>query len=375
VSDRELVVLGTASQAPTRSRNHNGYLLLWDGEGLLFDPGEGTQRQMLFAGVTASQITCICITHFHGDHCLGLPGVLQRMSLDRVRHVVQACYPAQNQEVFTGLRHATLFRDVVDLRERPARTGGTVLQAAGFGVEAHSLSHTVPAIGYRLVEPDGRRMLPDKLAALGITGPAIGQLQRGGHLLTADRVVTVEQVSEPRRGQRFAFIMDTRLCDAAFALADGADMVVCESTFADADAALAHEYGHLTAGQAGRIAAESGARLLVLTHFSQRYDRSDGQQLAVQAAMAFDGQVVLARDLDRIPVPSRHRPSYLAASVPGVRLGVVSKPSLPVKCALISWPARAAERATRGRRVSSPRKVVMHNHASWSTARAVEPRV
>jgi ribonuclease Z len=230
VSDRELVILGTASQAPTRSRNHNGYLLLWDGEGLLFDPGEGTERQMLFAGVTASQITRICITHFHGDHCLGLPGVLQRMSLDQVPHAVEACYPAQNQEVFTRLRHATLFRDMVDLRERPAGNGDTVLQTAAFHVETQPLSHTVPAIGYRLVEPDGRRMLPDKLAAFGITGPDIGRLQREGRLVTADRLVTVEQVSEPRRGQRFAFIMDTRLCDAAFALADGADMVVCEST-------------------------------------------------------------------------------------------------------------------------------------------------
>ena len=80
-SDRQLVVLGTASQAPTRSRNHNGYLLLWDDEGLLFDPGEGTQRQMLFAGVTASRITRICITHFHGDHCLGLPGVLNATNM------------------------------------------------------------------------------------------------------------------------------------------------------------------------------------------------------------------------------------------------------------------------------------------------------
>ena len=99
--------------------------------------------------------------------------------------------------------------------------------------------------------------------------------------------------------------MDTRLCDAAFALADGADMVVCESTFAGTEAALAREYGHLTAGQAGRIAAESGARLLVLTHFSQRYDSSDEQRLAGEAAMAFGGEVVLARDLDRVPVPRR----------------------------------------------------------------------
>ena len=306
MSDRELVVLGTASQAPTRSRNHNGYLLLWDDEGLLFDPGEGTQRQMLFAGVTASRITRICITHFHGDHCLGLPGVLARMSLDRVPHAVEACYPAQNQEIFTRLQHAALFRDVVDLRERPAGTGGTVLQAAGFNVEAQPLSHTVPALGYRLVEADGRRMLPDKLAAFGITGPDIGRLQREGRLVAGDRLVTVEQVSEPRPGQRFAFIMDTRLCDAAFALADGADMVVCESTFADTEAALAREYGHLTAGQAGRIAAESSARLLVLTHFSQRYEHGDSQRLAGQAATAFGGPVVLARDLDRIPVPPRH---------------------------------------------------------------------
>ena len=309
MSDRELVVLGTASQAPTRSRNHNGYLLRWDAEGLLFDPGEGTQRQMLFAGVTASQLTRICITHFHGDHCLGLPGVLQRMALDRVPHLVDACYPAQNQEVFTRLRHAALFRDVVNLRERPAEAGGTVLQAPAFHVEAQPLSHSVPALGYRLVEPDGRRMLPDKLAAFGVTGPAVGQLQREGRLVTGDRVVTVEQVSEPRRGQRFAFIMDTRLCDGAFALADGADMVVCESTFADTEAALAREYGHLTAGQAGRIAAESRARLLVLTHFSQRYEHDDSQRLAAQAAAAFGGPVVLAHDLDRIPVPSRHPPA------------------------------------------------------------------
>jgi ribonuclease Z len=173
---------------------------------------------------------------FPRDHCLGLPGVLARMSLDRVSHPVEACYPAQNQEVFTRLRHAALFRDAVDLRERRVKAAGTVLSAAAFHVEARPLSHTAPAIGYRLVEADGRRMLPDKLAAFGVTGPDIGRLQHEGCLVIGDRLVTVEQVSEPRRGQRFAFIMDTRLCDAAFELADGADMLVCESTFADAEA-------------------------------------------------------------------------------------------------------------------------------------------
>jgi ribonuclease Z len=305
VPNRELVVLGTASQAPTRSRNHNGYLLRWDTEGLLFDPGEGTQRQMLFAGVTASHITRICITHFHGDHCLGLPGVLQRMALDRVPHTVEAYYPEQNQAVFDRLRHAALFRDVLNLRECPVGQAGPVASTPAFRLEARPLSHSVPTFGYRLEEPGGRRMLADRLARLGIAGPDIGRLQREGSLVTGGRPVTLEEVSEPRRGQRFAFIMDTRLCDAAFALAEEADMLVCESTFADTEAALAQDYGHLTASQAGRIAAEAGARLLVLTHFSQRYDRTGGQRLAEEAASAFGGEVVLARDLSRIPVPTR----------------------------------------------------------------------
>jgi ribonuclease Z len=307
VSNRELVVLGTASQAPTRSRNHNGYFLRWDREGLLFDPGEGTQRQMLFAGVTASQVTHICISHFHGDHCLGLPGVLQRISLDRVRHVVEVCYPAAGRQYFLRLRHAAAFRDVLQLRERPVDGAGAVAGSSSFRLEARELSHSVPTFGYRLVEPDGRRMLPDKLAESGITGPDVGRLERDGRLEVDGRVVTVEQVSEPRPGQRFAFIMDTRLCDAAFALAERADMLVCESTFAAAEAGLAAEFGHLTAGQAGRIAAESGARLLVLTHFSQRYEPEGGHRLADEAAQAFDGRVVLARDLDRVAVPRRRR--------------------------------------------------------------------
>ena len=307
MSNRELVVLGTASQAPTRYRNHNGYFLRWDADGLLFDPGEGTQRQMLFADVTASQINRICVTHFHGDHCLGLPGVLQRMSLDRVAHVVEAHYPAESHEVFARLRHASLFHDTLALRELPVHGDGVITEVPAYRLEARTLSHPVPTVGYRLVEPDGRRMLPGELAARGVSGPDIGRLQRAGRLWADGQLITLDQVSEPRRGQRFAFVMDTRLCDAAFELADGADMLVCESTFADADAGLAQAYGHLTAGQAGRIAAESGVRLLVLTHISQRYEPRSAQQLLGDAAAAFGGQIVLAADLDRIAVPKRAR--------------------------------------------------------------------
>jgi ribonuclease Z len=308
MASRELVVLGTGSRAPTRRRNHNGYFLRWDAEGLLFDPGEGTQRQMLFAGVTASQVTRICVTHFHGDHCLGLPGVLQRMSLDQVAHAVDAYYPGASGEVFGRLRHASLFHDTLTLGEHPVSGDGVIATTPAFRLEARALSHLVPTVGYRLVEPDGRRMLPDALAARGVTGPDIGRLQREGRLTVGGRLVTLEEVSEPRRGQRFAFVMDTRLCDAAFELADGADMLVCEATFADADAGLARDYGHLTAGQAGRIAAEAGARLLVLTHFSQRYEFWTAGQLRQDAAAAFGGEILVAQDLDRITVPKR--PTY-----------------------------------------------------------------
>jgi ribonuclease Z len=300
---RELVILGTASQVPTRTRGHNGYLLRWDGEGLLFDPGEGAQRQMLQAGVSVTDITRICLTHFHGDHCLGLPGIVQRLSLDRVPHPVDAHFPASGRDYFSRLRHASAFQETAELRERPVSGDGELASGAFGTLSAHRLEHAVDTYGYRLVEPDGRRMLPELLDRYGIAGPAVGRLQRAGRLVVDGRSVTVEQVSTVRPGQRFAFDMDTRLCDGVYALAEGVDLLVIESTFVDADAGLAHRYGHLTAGQAARVAAESGVRTLVLTHFSQRYP--DPVVFADEARRHFAGELVVAADLMRVPVPGR----------------------------------------------------------------------
>ena len=296
-------MLGTASQVPTRTRNHNGYFLRWDAEGFLFDPGEGTQRQMLRAGVASTAVTRLFVTHFHGDHSLGVPGVVQRMSLDRVAHPVHAHYPASGQVFFERLRHATAFHEVADLREEPV-TGEGPIATGPFGIlEARRLEHPVESFGYRLVEPDGRRMLPERLAAAGVHGPDIGRLQREGVLDAGGRTVRLEEVSVPRRGQRFAFVMDTRLCAGVRALADGADLLVIESTFLHEDAALAERYGHLTARQAATVAAECGVRRLVLTHFSQRY--GDPGRFADEAAAVYDGDLVVAADLDVVPVPAR----------------------------------------------------------------------
>ncbi|MEU6824896.1 ribonuclease Z [Streptomyces atriruber] len=300
MSARELVVLGTASQVPTRHRNHNGYVLLWDGQGIMFDPGEGTQRQMLRAGVAAHDLHRICVTHFHGDHSLGLAGVIQRINLDRVPHPVTAHYPASGQRFFDRLRYATAYRETVRLTEAPVAEDGPLDVTPSYTLDAMKLSHPVESYGYRLTEPDGRRMLPRLLAEHGIKGPDVGRLQKEGGL----GGVTLEEVSEVRRGQRFAFVMDTRLCDGVHALAEGCDMLVIESTFLDEDERLATDHGHLTAGQAARVAVDAGVRHLVLTHFSQRYPDPDAYERQARAA-GFDGELTVARDLLRVPLPKR----------------------------------------------------------------------
>ncbi|MQY03929.1 ribonuclease Z [Actinomadura macrotermitis] len=310
MSARDLLVLGSASAVPTRHRNHNGYLLRWDGHALLFDPGEGTQRQMSLAGASANELTWICVTHFHGDHCLGVPGIVQRVARDGVAHRVDAAFPASGAHFWERLRHASAFRDTGVIHEQPVSGDAMELDTgdAPFTLTAHRLSHPVESYGYRLAEPDGVTMLPAELAARGVRGPLVRRLQQEGSVVAPDgRTVTLAECSVPRPGQRVAFVMDTRLCDGVAALADGADMLIIESTFLDEDAALAADYGHLTAGQAGKAAAEGDVRRLVLTHFSERYQAEDEPRFVEQAAAAFGGDIVLVHDLDRVPMPRRRR--------------------------------------------------------------------
>ena len=288
MSAREAIFLGTASQVPTRHRNHNALFLRWDNLGVLFDPGEGTQRQLLIAGVAATQITHICITHFHGDHCLGLAALVQRLSLDRVPHPVEIIYPESGQVFFERLRYAAIYHEQATLVPRPIRRRaadpeGEILVAAQGSV--------------RIVA----RPL-EQLAAHGVQGPAIKELMQHGQLTIGDRTVHLDEVSEPRPGQSFALVMDTRPCPGAQALAQGADLLVCESTFTSEHADEAHEYRHMTAAQAATLAHEAGARTLALTHFSQRYTRLDG---FFTEASAIHPEVVVAQDFTIVKVPAR----------------------------------------------------------------------
>jgi ribonuclease Z len=329
VSRRELVVLGTASMVPTRARNHNGYVLLFDDTAILFDPGEGTQRQLTHAGVSATDLTRIAITHLHGDHSLGLAGVAQRLSGDQVRHTVPISFPASGEPWIRHLLDASAY----DHHERvalqpvtfadPPPHGERVVtlprvdgeRGAGPGapvLTARPLDHRIDAVGYRLDEPDGVSVDPAALAAAGVPpGPAVGRLLRDGVLQLEDgRTVRRDAVSVPRPGQSVAFVMDTRLCDAAAELAHGVDLLVVESTFLHRDADLADRWAHLTCRQAAIVAARAGVRHLVLTHFSQRYRVPDElpTEFEREAREVFDGGLTVAADLDRVPIPPRRRP-------------------------------------------------------------------
>jgi len=302
MATREVVILGTAGLAPTAERNHNGYLLRWDGRAVLFDPGEGTQRQFARAGLSAASVTRICISHFHGDHCLGLPGMIMRLAIDEGRLPVPIHYPAGGEEYFQHLRHATVGQELVPVDAHPIAEPGIIHQDEVFTLRCLRLSHSVETFGYRLEEPDGRRFVPERLEALGIAGSAIGQLRSAGSIIHGGRRVDLAEVTEHRPGQVVAVVMDTAWCDAALELAADADLVVCESTFLSSDERLAAEYGHMTARQAGRLAREAGARRLVLTHFSRRYGDSDA--FGLEARDEFD-DVIVADDFDRVVVPTR----------------------------------------------------------------------
>ncbi|MBS1796273.1 MAG: ribonuclease Z [Acidobacteria bacterium] len=302
MSSRRFIALGTASQVPTRERNHNGYFLRWDAEGFLFDPGEGTQRQMQFADVSATSITKIFITHFHGDHCLGLAGVLQRLSLDRVPHTVRIFFPASGEKYLDNLANASIYKNFASIERQPVAAEGEIFRGNDYTIEAYRLDHTAESWGYRLKEDDSFSLIPEKLEALGLRGPDVGRLKKEGSLVVDGKTVLVTEVGAEKRGLSFAFVMDTRLCANAYRLAAGVDLLVCESTYLESEKIDAKTNGHLTARQAATIARDSNARQLVLTHFSQRYPNT--RDFLAEAVTVHENTIAV-RDGDFVDFPKR----------------------------------------------------------------------
>jgi len=300
MSVRDLTILGCSSQQPTRYRNHGAYLVRWNDEGLLFDPGEGTQRQFIFANVAPTVITRIFITHFHGDHCLGLGSVLMRLNLDKVTHPIHCYYPASGKKYFDRLRYGTIYYQAIDVVEHPVWEDGLVDDDGKFRIEAAFMKHSVDNVAWRVVEADQRKFDAAKLEALGIRGPMVQQLNKEGELMVEGRRVALEDVSWMRRGDVLAVVIDTRPCSAIVDIASGAKVFLCESTYLDRDQDLARKHYHLTAKQAATFAKEAHVERLILTHFSARYQ--DLQEFLKEAREIFPNTEI-AEDFKRFLIP------------------------------------------------------------------------
>lgn len=275
MSVRDLIILGCSSQQPTRKRNHGAYLIRWNEEGFLFDPGEGTQRQFIFADVAPPCVTRIFVSHFHGDHCLGLGSMLMRLNLDKVTHPIHCYYPASGKVYFDRLRYGTIYHEMIHVVEHPVSKPGLVHDDGKFRIEAQFLQHGVENIGWRITEADTRRFERTQLEALGVKGPAVRLLEEKGQLLVGERLITLDEVSTLRKGDAVAIVIDTSYCREAIDIARGARLLLCESTYLHEHQHLAEKYHHLTARQAATIAKEAGVQELILTHFSARYQEVD----------------------------------------------------------------------------------------------------
>lgn len=300
MSVRDLIILGSSSQQPTRRRNHGAYLFRWNDEGLLFDPGEGTQRQFIFANVAPPVVSRIFISHFHGDHCLGLGSMLMRLNLDKVTHPIHCYYPASGKKYFDRLRYGTIYHETIKVIEHPIEKDGLVHDDGHFCIEAAFLKHSVDNVAYRVTEPDRRKFVKEKLQAFGIVGPLVKELEAKKELIISGKKVSLEDVSWIRKGDAIAVISDTLPCNNAILIAFKAKMLICESTYCESEKDLALSHYHLTAKQAATIAKEAEVEKLILTHFSARYLNTDDFE---KEARTIFPNTFIAEDLKVFPFP------------------------------------------------------------------------
>ncbi len=289
--------LGTAASRPTVERNVSAIAVVRDGETLMFDCGEGTQRQMMRYGISFV-LGDIFFTHFHTDHVLGVIGLLRTMQLQGRTEVLRVWGPRGATKV---LHRAEVFNSdrlgyPVSITELEP---GTPVPRAGYAILPFPVSHQgAAAVGYALVEEIRRgRFHPERAREIGIPeGPLWGQLHKGQPVTLPDgRVIDPGLLVGPSRpGRRVVITGDTRPCDTTIEVATGADLLVHEATFSEEEAARAVETGHSTAREAAVVAARAGVRQLVLTHLSARYTR-DTSDLERDARAIFP-ETLIARD-------------------------------------------------------------------------------
>lgn len=304
----ELYFLGTGAGLPSKQRNVTAtalQLLQERGTTWLFDCGEGTQHKVLHSPVRLSKIEKIWITHLHGDHLFGLPGILGSRSFHGGTTPLEIYGPPGLQTFLDAAltvseTHLTYDIDVKELDE------GIVFEDAQFRVESGRLSHGITSFGFRVIEKDSPgELCVHRLQAEGISpGPLYGQLKQGQRVTLADgRVLFGEDyLAAPKRGRVVAIMGDTRKCARAIALASGADVLVHEATFSSARGDLAHSYNHSTSAEAAEVAMSAGVKTLILTHISARYQIEGTGQLLQEAKGIFPA-TMMAQDNLRYEVP------------------------------------------------------------------------
>ena len=309
--DLDVVFLGTSGSAPTARRAPTAVLVRRGGERLLFDCGEGTQRQLLRSSIGLVDLTEVFVTHFHADHYLGLPGMLKTFAL-RQRDVPLTVYgPPGLRDLFDSLRRVfgklTYGVELVELR------AGEALERDGYKLLVFPVAHGVASVGYAIAEePRPGRFDVETADALDIpVGPERGALQHGESVTLPDgRVVTPDQVlGPPRPGRRIVIPGDTAPTDTVRVLSEGADLLVHEASFAEEERDRAAETMHSTARQAAELARDAEVKLLALTHLSPRYF---GPEIAREAREIFPNTVV-PRDFDvvEVPFPERGEPQLV----------------------------------------------------------------
>ena len=296
----EITFLGTSSAVHSQNRNHPSIALKAFGDVFLFDCGEGTQKQILFTSVSPMKISRIFLTHYHGDHILGLPGLLQSMSLNG----------RENELKIYGPRGLNKIRDAIYSLgycaiEYPVEfieiDSGIVEETEEYIITAQSVRHNVPSLAYSIEEKKKPRFLRENAIELGVpVGPAFGRLHNGEEVEVDGRIIKPEQVlGPPRKGIKITYSGDTRPCEEMIMLAKDSTLLIHESTFIEENAQNAVDYGHSTAQDAASIARDSNSKELIITHISTRYGEDYAQIMLNEAKEVFEN-TKLAEDLMEI---------------------------------------------------------------------------
>ena len=304
----ELLFLGTGAGIPAKLRNVTSIalkLLEERGSIWLFDCGEATQHQILHTSIKPSKIEKIFITHLHGDHLYGLPGLLSSRSFQGGESKVIVYGPTGLKAfVETSLKvSGTYLKYELEMMEI---TEGIIFEDEQFTVEAKQLDHGILSYGYRIVEKDRPgTLLVDKLQSMGVKpGPLYKKVKAGESITLEDGTVldACEFVGPQQKGRIITILGDTRMCENAQTLASDADLLIHEATFANGEEALAHNYYHSTTSQAAEIAFRANVKKLCLTHISARYDRNTACELVKEARAIFPSTEI-AEDFKNILIP------------------------------------------------------------------------